>query len=471
MQSYLTILSRLPELSIRAATAILTLTGLGCLYFATAKNVLLVEGAQTTQIWTHARTVEAALRDASIVLNADDKVSPTMETPLEADATIELTRARPVLVEAENGLEWINTVETFPANILADSGYRLFPGDQVWADGIPLGDPASSSLAAPARLRIKSAVPLTLETSGASQTLLSGAGSIGQALYEQGIVLYEADRISLPPDTRIEGPVRLSLQRSRSLKITADGAQIETRAVADTVGEALDQAGIALNGHDYAKPPWDRPLPRDGNIRVIRVTEKVLVEQTPIRSETVFEPLPDLEIDNQRLLDSGSFGVRARRVRVRFQDGQEVRRFLEGEWVARQAEPRRVGYGTNIVVRTMGSSDGTLSYWRAVRMYATSYSPSRAGVSPDAPNYGITASGRPLTKGLVAIDRRLIPFGTQMYVPGYGFALAADTGSGIRGRMIDLGYDDHNWISWHQYLTVYFLTPVPPAGSIVWIFP
>jgi 3D (Asp-Asp-Asp) domain-containing protein len=104
-------------------------------------------------------------------------------------------------------------------------------------------------------------------------------------------------------------------------------------------------------------------------------------------------------------------------------------------------------------------------------MYATSYSPSRAGTSPDAPWYGITASGQRLRKGLVAIDINYIPFGTRMYVPGYGNAEAADIGGGVRGRWIDLGYEDSNFVNWHQYVTVYFLTPVPPAGSIVWIFP
>jgi len=58
-----------------------------------------------------------------------------------------------------------------------------------------------------------------------------------------------------------------------------------------------------------------------------------------------------------------------------------------------------------------------------------------------------------------------------MYVPGYGFAVAADTGGGVKGRWIDLGYDDDNYVGWHQNVTIYFLTPVPPESSIVWVFP
>ena len=104
-------------------------------------------------------------------------------------------------------------------------------------------------------------------------------------------------------------------------------------------------------------------------------------------------------------------------------------------------------------------------------MLATSYSPSRAGTPVTAPWYGLTRTGKPLKKGMVAVDRRYIPLGSTMYVPGYGFATAEDTGSGIRGLMIDLGYEDHNYRSWRSYVTVYLRTPVPPLDQIVWILP
>jgi 3D (Asp-Asp-Asp) domain-containing protein len=139
--------------------------------------------------------------------------------------------------------------------------------------------------------------------------------------------------------------------------------------------------------------------------------------------------------------------------------------------VAQAATPRVIGYGTKITVRVLDTPDGPLEYWRAYTVYATSYSASRAGVPRTARNYGITASGRPLTKGLIAVDRRYIPFNTRLYVPGYGFALAADTGGGVKGRFIDLGYDDWNYVRWGKVVTVYFLTPIPPADQIAWIIP
>jgi len=51
---------------------------------------------------------------------------------------------------------------------------------------------------------------------------------------------------------------------------------------------------------------------------------------------------------------------------------------------------------------------------------------------------GRTASGLQVRKGVVAVDPALIPLGTRLFVPGYGKAIAADVGAGIKGRIIDL---------------------------------
>lgn len=53
--------------------------------------------------------------------------------------------------------------------------------------------------------------------------------------------------------------------------------------------------------------------------------------------------------------------------------------------------------------------------------------------------------------------------GQQVYVPGYGHGVIGDSGGGgIPGRYwIDLAYDDENYVGWHHWTTLYFLTPVP----------
>lgn len=72
---------------------------------------------------------------------------------------------------------------------------------------------------------------------------------------------------------------------------------------------------------------------------------------------------------------------------------------------------------------------------RILVMSATAYSPLEPGLT-DA-----TASGLKAQRGVVAVDPRVIPLGTRVHVEGYGYAIAADTGSAIKGMKIDLCFD------------------------------
>lgn len=459
------------SLWIPRAAAATGLAGLVILYLASQRTFTLEVNGQSTLISTHAVNVALALQDAGLALQPGDVVYPDLNSKLTQGMTIEVRRAFPVDVVAAGQRKTIRSAEIVPENILALAGVRVYPGDRVLADGVPVINPAAPLPYPPHRMEWSPGTDVTIDTGAGEIRVRTSAVTVGGALEAAGIELYQADSIQPGPSTPLVGPMTVAIKRSRGVEIKVDGETIKARTSAFTVGEALSQAGVSLVGLDYAEPAVDHPLPADAKIRVVRVLEQVRVELTPVPFETQYQPLSDVELDQQKLIKAGAYGVEAHQVRVRYEDGKESGRIEEGSWLAKAADPRIVGYGTNIVIRKVSTGDGTIEYWRAVQMWATSYSASRAGVSPDAPNFGITASGRPLTKGLVAIDRRYIPFGTQMYVPGYGYALAADTGSGVNGRWIDLGYDDDNWVSWHQYVTVYFLTPVPPEGSIVWIFP
>jgi 3D (Asp-Asp-Asp) domain-containing protein len=94
------------------------------------------------------------------------------------------------------------------------------------------------------------------------------------------------------------------------------------------------------------------------------------------------------------------------------------------------------------------------------RMWATWYNAASSGKPATHPSYGITASGVPVVRGIVAVDPRVIPLGSRLYIPGYGFAVAADTGGGIVGNMIDLGFADGDGVDWRTGWTdVYILGP------------
>ncbi|MBZ0275116.1 MAG: G5 domain-containing protein, partial [Anaerolineae bacterium] len=142
--------------------------------------------------------------------------------------------------------------------------------------------------------------------------------------------------------------------------------------------------------------------------------------------------------------------------RIRLENGVEISRTAESAAVLVEPVNEVIAYGTNVVIQTVNTPDGPREYWRVLRLYATSYHPAALGGDD------VTATGRRLTKGIVAIDPRVIPYGTEVYVEGYGVGLAADTGGPRRSaRWIDLGYDDENWVSWSRPVDVYILTPIP----------
>jgi 3D (Asp-Asp-Asp) domain-containing protein len=255
------------------------------------------------------------------------------------------------------------------------------------------------------------------------------------------------------------------------LIVNVDGMKYETRAVGPTVGDALAQIGIALVGLDYSQPGINKPLPENGRIRVVRVQEQIQVELEPIPFDTIYQPSADLELDNFQVLDPGNYGIRANRIRVRLEEGQEVSRSVEETWVAVEAEPRVLGYGTKIEVRVLNTADGRIEYWRAVPVYATSYSPCNLGL--DGCN-STTASGKTLKKGMIGVIRSWYNLmrGWLVYIPGYGYATIEDIGAGVPGRhWIDLGFTDEQYESWHTWTTLYFITPSPSLDVIPWILP
>jgi 3D (Asp-Asp-Asp) domain-containing protein len=224
------------------------------------------------------------------------------------------------------------------------------------------------------------------------------------------------------------------------------------------VGEALADLGFSLQYLDYAIPAENEPVPVDGTIRMVRVREEILLEKEETAYQNTYVEDPNAELDTVSVVVPGQVGLVVTRTRVRLEDGKEVASFTEGPWKASDPQDGVLGRGTKVVVRTETIDGETIEYWRKVTVYATSYAPQHLGGD------NRTASGMILTKGIIAVRTSwysVMQF-QPVYVPGYGRGIIADTGGGVDGGYwIDLGYDDSNYVGWHYWTTLYFLTPVP----------
>ncbi len=441
---------------------VLALGGIALISQGFSKTITLRINDKSTEIKTRAWTVSGLLFEQEISLNEEDAINIPLSDWLTGGEEISIERAAWVTIQSDRETRSIFTRQRTPEDILTEADIPILKGDKIFIDGIPATLNSSISPGENHSVQILRAQTIELNRDEKSETISSNAVTIGAALWEHGTKLSVSDRIHPDLDASLNAPTTVELDDAREIIIQSAHDVIKSRTAAETVGEALAESGIPLQGLDFSRPEADAPIPKDGNIQVIRVQEDLLLESDPIPYTSETQPVADLEIDNRKIVQPGVYGLNTKRVRVRYEDNLEVSQQVEAEYVSQEPQAEIIGYGTQITPHTIDTPDGQKKYWRALNMYAISYNVTSNG------GYG-TATGIPLAKGVAAIDPNYIPYGTRMYVPGYGEALAADTGGGINGRMIDLGYTDEDYVSWHQWVTVYFLWP--PPENVVWIIP
>lgn len=456
---------RLIHLRLIALTFILG--GIGMLVMAASKTVTLTVNDESRQVVVPALTVGGLLRAVEIPLDTEDQVFPPPGDWLQDGQTVRVLLAANVRISGVGEPKVFRSAERRPANLLMQAGIRLFPADQVLFEGKPVepADPLPHRLAY--RLELRRGARVALHDETGMHTFYTAARTVGEALQGAGVPVRSADRLDPPADTVLSGNMNVIIERSRPITVEIGVQTHSFWSAAGTVGEALADGGLSLQGLDSSQPPPGDAVPEDGRIRLTRVTEEVIVEQEPVPFETVLQPSEEVELDTRQVLDPGAYGLAARRVRVRYENGQETGREVEDEWLAQPPKPRLMGYGTKVVVRTLDTPNGPVEYWRKANMYATSYSPCRI-FEDRCDSY--TATGATLQHGIAAMTGSWFRyFGySQVYVPGYGVATIADTGGGVPGRpWIDLGYSESDYVSWHQWVTVYFLTPVPDVVPVV----
>lgn len=388
---------------------------------------------------------------ALALISCQAETAPTTVTLLDGDQILSL-----------------QTDATTPAAILAQAGVALSPADRILYRGVDLPVDFSLPPGGPYTLQIHRAHTLTLITPDGQTTLQSAAATVGQALAQTGLQLYAADYIEPPLETPLSTDLTVTYRPARNIAVSVDGQTVTVKSSALTVGQALALAGIPLLGLDQSLPGEFDPLPADGQIKVIRVTETVNLVEKSVPFSKKYEYSSNLALGEQKVLQVGEPGLIISRVRVRYKDGVEVSRTAEAETLVRPPKDSLVSLGSQVTIQTLDIPGGQIQYWRAVQMYATSYSPCRSGISKCS--YG-TASGLPVKRGVVAMVRSLYNqlAGTQVYIPGYGLAVVADVGGGLSngGLWIDLGYSDEDWQAWTSIVTVYFLAPAPAVIPVV----
>lgn len=452
----------------RTSAALFCAAGVLLLVMGMRKDITLVLNGEPRQVSTYALTVRGALRSEDLALSEQDRLVPSPGAWLKDGDTVYLRRASKIEIQADGKMITLQSAASRPENVLLEAGFAIFPKDRVLVDGQRIGGNAQLAPGQSLVIQILRGTPITLITHTGAIEFVSDGDSLADAFEQMGFKVLDADQLSRPLDTPLDGsPISVEWIQADPLHVQLADRSITVFTTAETVGAALAGAGIALQGLDYSLPAESEPIPDDRQVKIVRVREEILLNQQNIQFSTTYQPDDNTELDQLSILSGGEFGISAQRYRVTYEDGREISRDLEKDWILREPSPRVIGYGTKINLRTANTADGQITYWRKISAYATSYNENCPGCND------YTYSGAYLQQGVIAVTRDWYYYmqGMRVYIPGYGFATVEDIGAGVpwSTNWVDLGYRSENYVSWHQYVDVYFVAPAPPPENIMYI--
>jgi uncharacterized protein YabE (DUF348 family) len=329
------------------------------------------------------------------------------------------------------------------------AGVLVLSDNLVSTAGGTAGQAANS--AASAVPNQATAIPFTLHEDGLVTSHFTTQATVADALLEAGITLNKEDAILPPATTLITPSMHVYVSYARRITVRTRDEERELFTQAQTVGAALNGAGYDLQPGDAVKPARTTPVTSGMVIGLATIRDVQLSQDTPISYATVYQYDSSQADGTTVVTQPGSDGYVHYEYIARQINGREVARRETAETTV-QPTDEVVSIGTYVPptptpepapADAAAAPDSSGQCVATYNVFATYYTAASAGGST-------TATGTGVYKGIIAVDPSVIPLGTQMYVPGYGYGIAADTGGGVKGYFIDLAYgadDSYDWYS------------------------
>ncbi|MDO8611562.1 MAG: G5 domain-containing protein [Dehalococcoidia bacterium] len=304
---------------------------------------------------------------------------------------------------------------------------------------------AHGALAGPdgAVMELPEPVRFTLHEDGFASAVFSSRPTVGLALVALGSGPGRYDRVWPALDTPLTAGLHIFVQRATAVGLSVGGGEPATVYThSNTVAELLAERGVELLDGDSVTPGPAAALFDGMTVDVTVVRSETESEDTPIPFLTYYRDDSSLPEGEYAELQAGADGYVHREYAVTYENGAAVGRVLLSETVV-EPDDWIIAQGTAVVAAAVAAPAGDPGCPRTLRVWATWYTAASAGG-------GNTATGTVVRKGTVAVDPRVIPLGTQMYIPGYGYGVAEDTGGAVIGNIIDLGYGPNDVKDWRS---------------------
>jgi len=325
--------------------------------------------------------------------------------------------------------------------------YDVFMGVLRLRKGVSIALTALFTLTASSAYASKQYYDVTIVDGDTTFEAYTPGATVSDILAENNITLTKYDVVTPSLDDYVKKSGTIVVSRLSKVTLTDGGITKDYYTNADTVKEFLDENDIVVNYHDIIDTELDAKITEDTSFEIVRVVKRIVEvnEDIPYDTETVVDT--SMSISDSKIITPGENGVNCHSYEVVMRNGVEVStQYISTTRVKEPvSEVKAIGISGGRV--TQKTKD--FSYSNVISCTATAYDLSfqSCGKRPGDRGYGITASGTYAKPGTVAVDPRVIPLGTRMYIESadgsfvYGYCVAEDTGGAIKGNKVDLFFN------------------------------
>ncbi|HSJ38195.1 MAG TPA: ubiquitin-like domain-containing protein, partial [Planococcus sp. (in: firmicutes)] len=314
----------------------------------------------------------------------------------------------------------------------------------------------------------------TITVDGKPTSAWTTSNTVEDILAKADIEITEHDKVTPALDEEVDPTTAISVEKAYEVTILDGLEEKKVWSTSTTVADFLKQHKITLSDLDRVEKEMDELILPGSEVKVVRVEKVTDVVEDSVKFAKETKKDSSLLKGSEKVVQKGEEGLVEKTYEVVIENGEEVKRELKGEKVLKEAKTQVVAVGTKTVVASISRGADTKATAPAPKKEAAASQPAAtstkttktaAPVQSTPPSSsrefyvsataytafctgcsGITATGINLKANphlkVIAVDPSVIPLGTKVWVEGYGYAIAGDTGGAIKGNKIDIFMPD-----------------------------